>query len=261
MSEYLDLSPIAVMGDWHGEQGWALDAIRSAAREGARTILHVGDFGLDWPGAKRGRYEQRLNRELVERGINLICSPGNHDNLTNIRKLEVQDGGLITWRSNIKVLPKGGRTIVEGLRVGGLGGGYSVDQSWRQEGKDWWPDEEPTAEQARRLIANGPMDILITHDVPAGVPVRSGLDLPEDIIERADRTRILLRQVVDKLMPEHVFAGHWHQRVIHEITHPGGRTTRVDVLDCENSPAGNAVLVWPGETPLRIEPLIIERGT
>lgn len=87
-----------------------------------KTVIHVGDFALDWPGTKRGRYEQRLNRALVEHGITLIVSPGNHDNLTNINKLEVQDDGLITWRSNIRILPKGGRTTVEGLRVGGLGG-------------------------------------------------------------------------------------------------------------------------------------------
>jgi hypothetical protein len=32
-----DALPIAVFGDWHGDSGWALTAIRSAAREGART--------------------------------------------------------------------------------------------------------------------------------------------------------------------------------------------------------------------------------
>lgn len=256
MSE-ASLSPIAVFGDWHGDN-WALKAIGSAAREGARTIIHVGDFSLDWPGAKRGRYEQRLNRALAEHGAWLIVSPGNHDNLTNINKLQVQDDGLIFWRSNIKVLPKGGRITIEGLRIGGLGGAYSIDQEWRREGKDWWADEEPTLEQAERLIQAGPVDVLVTHDVPAGVPVRSGLDLPAHIVEKANRTRILLREVVDTLRPAHVFCGHWHQRLIHELQHPSGPPTRVDVLGMETSPAGNGVLVWPGDTPLRIEPLLIK---
>jgi predicted phosphodiesterase len=257
MSEKLYSSPSAIVGDWHGDQGWALLAIRSAAREGVKTVLHVGDFGLDFPGAKRGRYEQRLNRALVEYGVTLIVSPGNHDNLTNINKLDVQEDGLITWCSNIRVLPKGGRTVVEGLRVGGLGGAYSVDKAWRKEGKDWWADEEPTVEQAEKLVAGGPVDVLITHDVPAGVPVRSGLDLPADIVEKADRTRFLLRDVVDKLAPPHLFSGHWHQKVTHELVHPDGRATRVDVLDMEGSRAGNGVLVWPGNPPLRVEPLFI----
>lgn len=260
MSEVLASSPMAVMGDWHGDQGFALDAIRSAAREGASVIVHVGDFGLDFPGAKRGRYEQRLNKALVDLGVELVVSPGNHDCLTNINELDVQEDGLITWRSHIKVLPKGGRTSIAGLRVGGLGGAYSIDQAWRREGKDWWAEEEPTLEQAEQLLAGGPVDILITHDVPAGVPVRSQLELPADVIERADRTRVLLREVVDRLTPPHIFAGHWHQRVVHEIPHLGGRISRIDVLDCENSRTGNGVLVWPGEPPLRIEPLIIKRG-
>lgn len=253
-------SPIGIFGDWHGDQGWALLAIRSAAREGVKTLIHVGDLALDWPGAKRGRYEQRLNRALVEHDATLIVSPGNHDNLTNINALEVQEDGLISWRSNIFVLPKGGRTTVEGLRVGGLGGAYSADQEWRKEGKDWWAGEEPTAEQAERLIADGPVDLLITHDAPIDVPVRSKLHLSEDVVEQANRTRILLRNVVDRLAPGHMFCGHWHQRLVHELWHPQGGVTRVDVLGMEGNRAGNAVLVWPGEAPLRIEPLLIHGG-
>lgn len=253
--------PIAVVGDWHGDQGWAILAIRSAAREGVKTMIHVGDFGLDWPGAKRGRYEQRLNRELVERGVTLVCSPGNHDNASAINKLEVEDDGLITWRSNIRILPKGGRTVVEGLRVGGLGGAFSVDQDWRKEGKDWWADEEPTVEQAENLIAGGHVDILITHDAPLGVPVRSKFDLPEDVADQAERTRVLLRGVVDRLAPPHVFCGHWHQRLIDELPHLDRRVSRVDVLGMEGDRAGNGVLVWPGKTPLRIDPLFIHGGS
>jgi NAD(P)-dependent dehydrogenase (short-subunit alcohol dehydrogenase family) len=107
------------------------------------------------------------------------------------------------------------------------------------------------------LIAGGPVDVLITHDAPAGVPLKSELRLPPDVVSRADRTRALLRDVVDVLAPPHVFCGHWHQRRIQELTHPDGRVSRVDVLDKEYSREGNAVLVWPGQAPLRIEPLFI----
>lgn len=30
-----------------------------------------------------------------------------------------------------------------------------MDKAWRTEGKDWWPNEEPTVEEAERLIAGG----------------------------------------------------------------------------------------------------------
>lgn len=252
--------PFAVAGDWHGNLGWAIMAIRSAAREGVRTILHVGDFGFDWPGPKRARYEERLNKYLLQFGIILVVSGGNHDNWETLKKLPVEQDGLAIFRSNIRVLPRGGRTELGGLIIGGLGGAFSVDYGHRTQGKDWWGDEEPTPEEAQRLIARGPVDVLITHDAPTGVPLAGDFQLPPELIARADRTRHLLREVVDALAPPHVFCGHWHQRRIHELVHSDGRISRVDVLNKENSRVGNAVLVWPGEVPLHIEPLSI-RGS
>nr|WP_269210550.1 metallophosphoesterase [Arthrobacter sp. 131MFCol6.1] len=252
-----DRGPFVVAGDWHGNLGWAIATIRSAAREGVSTLLHVGDFALDWPGALRGRYESRLNKYLQEFEMTLILSGGNHDNWDTLDRLSVEEDGLATFRSNIRILPRGGRTQISSLVVGALGGAFSVDQDHRSEGKDWWRNEEPTPEEAQRLIASGPVDILITHDAPAGVSLKSELQLPPDVVCRADRTRALLRDVVDALAPPNVFCGHWHQRRIQELTHPDGRVSRVDVLDKEHSRVGNAVLVWPGKAPLRIEPLYV----
>lgn len=67
--------------------------------------MHVGDFGLDFPGRKRGRYEKKLNMALAEREMMLIVSVGNHDNHATASKLDMQDDGLAHFRSNIKVLP------------------------------------------------------------------------------------------------------------------------------------------------------------
>lgn len=189
--------------------------------------------------------------------MTLILSGGNHDNWETLDRLPVEEDGLATYRSNIRILPRGSRTQICGLVVGGLGGAFSVDQGHRTEGRDWWRNEEPTAEEAQRLITDGPVDVLITHDAPAGVPLRSQFDLPPEIAASAEQTRLLLREVVDSLAPAHVFCGHWHQRRIHQLIHPDGRVSRVDVLDKEYSRAGNAVLVWPGRSPLRIEPLVV----
>lgn len=255
--QMFDPRPIAIFGDWHGNTGWALTSLRSAAREGARTALHVGDFGLDWPGPKRGRYESKLNKYLADLGVVLIVSGGNHDNWETLAQLRVEHDGTVALRSNIRVLPRGGRTMVEGLVVGGLGGAFSVDYRHRTEGKDWWSNEEPTQEEAEKLAAGGPLDILITHDAPSGVPLKGDFELRPELAVRANRTRLILRQAVDSLAVPHVFCGHWHQRRIHELAHPDGRSTRVDVLNMENSRLGNGVLVWPGKVPLRIEPLLI----
>lgn len=212
---------------------------------------------MDWPGAKRGRYEARLNKYLLDFGMTLIVSGGNHDNWETLEKLRVEADGLGTYRSNIRVLPRGGRTQIHGLVVAALGGAFSVDYEHRTEGKDWWRNEEPTAEEAQNLIEGGPVDILITHDAPAGVPLTGDFELSPEIRTLAEQTRFLLREVVDSLAPPHVFCGHWHQRRTHELAHSDGRISRVDVLDKEYSREGNAVLVWPGNAPLRIEPLMI----
>lgn len=250
--------PIAVFGDWHGDSGWALTAVRSAAREGVRAAVHLGDFGLDWPGAKRGRYESKLNRYLVGLDLTLVVSVGNHDNHETASKLEIETDGMGRIRSNIRLLPRGGRAVLEGAVVGALGGAYSVDQEHRTEGRDWWAAEEPTQQEADALINGGPVDLLITHDVPAGVPLKSEFELSRELVDRANVTRFLLADVVQKLKPPHVVAGHWHQRVIHDFVRNDGEVTRVDVLAAEYSRAGNGILVWPLENPPRVEPLFIK---
>lgn len=252
-----DSECIAVFGDWHGDHGWARLAVQSAAREGMKSLIHVGDFGLDWPGRGRGRYEDRLNRLLAATDQTLIVSPGNHDCLARAYKFPVEPDGLISWRSNIKILPKGSRTVIHGLTVGGLGGAYSPDQEWRIEGRDWWADEEPTVMDAERLVAGGPVDLLVTHDAPMGVRVVPEFDLPSDIKEKADRTRLLLAEVIQTLQPPNVVCGHWHQRVVDRIVHSKGGSTRVDVLGKEYDREGNAVLLNRESAQLRIETLHI----
>lgn len=253
-----EIFPLAVAGDIHGDVGWLRTLVISCARENVRTILQVGDLGADWPGRGRARMEARLERLLADAGITMLTCGGNHDNWDTLGALPVQPDGLATWRPHIRFLPRGGRTVVEGLVVGGLGGAFSVDgPPLRTPGKDWWPTEQPTEAEARNLITGGPVDILLTHDVPAAVPMKSELNLPIDVVAKANRTRELLQMVVDELEPPHLFAGHWHARLTHDLRHDSGRTTRVDVLAQEHHPWGNAVLVTPGPVPLTIEPLHI----
>lgn len=114
-------------------------------------------------------------------------------------------------------------------------------------------------EDVERLVKSGPSDIMVMHDVPCGVPVKSDLRLPSADLMATKATRLRLRRAVDALMPANVFAGHWHQRVIGTIVHLNGRRTRVDVLNMNSSRDGNAVLVWVHETRIRIEPLQIRR--
>lgn len=246
---------VAVTGDWHGNLGWARDVVRSAARHGVGTILHVGDFGALWPGRAKGRFEARLNYDLQQAGIQLIFIGGNHDNWAELEKLPVTADGTASLLSNIKYLPRPGRTLVHGLTVGGLGGAFSIDYQYRTEGKDWWANEEPTQGDIEELASGGPLDILLTHDAPAGIELESAFDLPEDIIIRARTTRDLLAEATTRIRPGIVFSGHWHQRTT-GFVYPGtGAPIRVEVLDMDGSRFGNTVLFRVGPGGLEVEKL------
>jgi predicted phosphodiesterase len=249
-------SPIVIAGDVHANLQWTRMLVRSANAVGARTILQLGDMGALWPGRGKGRTETKLDRYLGALGLELIFIDGNHDNHHDLRALEVEADGLAHVRERIKYLPRAGRITLHGMRIAGLGGAFSPDYKSRRPGLDWWPAiEEVEASDVEKLIADGPMDILLTHDVPAAVPIVGTFELSEETRARAQVSRDLLQRAVDATRPRNIFCGHWHQRASAEIHHEDGFLSRVDVLDMDGSP-GNAVIVWPG-SPLRIEPLIV----
>lgn len=255
----MENTPFVVAGDVHGDTGWVLRLVRAAAAAGARRIFQVGDPGVCWPGKEKYKFDRRLDRALGERGVDLVFVDGNHDNHFELRRLHVEVDGLARVREAVRYLPRAGRLEYCGLRFGAAGGALSVDKDYRSEGKDWWPNEEVAYDDVEKLIADGPLDVILAHDVPINFRgLESGFkDLPQEIVEQANISRRLIQNAVDELKPAHVFAGHWHQRRIDVLEHADGSTTRVDVLDMNGSKSGNAVLVWPGTPPLRIEPLIV----
>lgn len=246
---------LVFIGDTHGDTSWMRTVLRSAARAGVRSLIHVGDDAFDWPGRNRPKHANRVNHMLEDHGQKLFYSLGNHDNWDTGLKLKIEPDGLATWRPNIRVFPRGGRAVIEGLTVGSIGGAYSIDASHRTPGMSWWDSEEPTREDAQRLIDGGPVDVLVTHDVPLAVPMVGDFKLPPGVVDRANVTRRLLQDVVDELRPPHVFCGHWHQRKTHELVHPDDSVTVVEVLANEYNRRTNAVLVTQGEQGLVVEPL------
>lgn len=248
-----------VAGDLHGDIAWGLKLVRAATAAGASRIFQVGDLAMRWPGREKIKFELRMDRLLAACQTDFVFIDGNHDPHPELRRLPVEDDGLARVRDNVLYLPRAGRLEYAGLRWGGLGGAVSPDQEYRTEGKDWWSEEEITQEDVDKLVAGGPLDVLLSHDVPMNFRGLKGdfEDLPAEIVQRADAGRRLLQNAVDKLRPVQVFSGHWHQRRIDVLEHPDGSTTRVDVLDMNGSATGNAVLVWP-EAQLRVEPLIVK---
>jgi hypothetical protein len=240
-------SKVLVFGDVHGELGWLARLIRRAASLNIETLLSVGDLGIGpWPGSGGGStFEQKLDRICRANGVTLFVCAGNHDNWGTIDKLTPRADGWLELRERVLVAPRGHRWDWAGVRFGALPGAFSVDHSYRTDGRDWWPQEDVHPEDVTAL-GSEPLDVLVSHEVPAGI---GGLFQPHkldaDTEARAQVSRDLLAQAVQQTRPAMVLCGHWHQRLTAHIplpegAHPQRRTTRVEVLDlgAEYMPGG-----------------------
>lgn len=247
----------AVAGDWHGDLSIARAVIRTLKSEDIHLLLHVGDLAVRWPGPKKGRFDKRLGQLLDDADIEFLFIDGNHDNHKELRELSPLPDGTKRLSDQIRYLPRGAVIERQGIRIGGLGGAYSVDRRWRTEGKDLWADlEEPTPGEAERLMASAPVDVLLTHDAPASVQGLEGFTLPPEIASAAERTRGLLQRTVEVLQPALLFSGHWHQRRSQELLWGDGTVTAAHVLAHEGSWGGNAVLVqWAEDGTSEVMPL------
>ncbi|MFE5290370.1 metallophosphoesterase [Nocardia sp. NPDC056611] len=248
MTDWEQLNPtkIAIAGDWHANQHHAKRAIRWAAEQGAQAILHVGDFAFDM----RPKFFAAVQRALEDTGLVLGWVDGNHDHHERLNALVADHGRTaIPLRPNIFYLPRTYRWEWKGTSFLALGGAHSVDRPWRTPGREWWPGETITIAQAQRATDDGLADVMITHDVPAGVriPCIEGnpLGFPAREIEAAEQHRELLRRVVDQVQPKRLFAGHYHCRLttpLDDISR--GYRTMVTILADDSAPVAENVVVF-----------------
>lgn len=238
---------VLVAGDWHGNTAWAMHVIDRAADLGIDTVLQLGDLGILWPGEVGSTFTFKLQRQLARRDVRLVFIDGNHDNHRALRALPRDGAGLGVVRTHLKHgavidrirwIPRGHRWLWPGLggagvSMGALGGAFSVDYADRVAYRDWWPQLEEVSAADVLSLGDGPLEILVSHECPAGVPVTSTLLLDYDDEARAAHSRDCLRAAVDRTEPRLHLAAHWHQRRSHRIDHPGGRSTAVHLMDMD----------------------------
>lgn len=235
-------SVVAVAGDWHANSSYAREAIRHAKRRGAEAILHVGDFAFDMRESfhRRPSFLDHVQEALEETGLILGWVDGNHDNHTTLAGLVDEHGyTAIPVRPDVYYLPRGYRWAWRGTRFLALGGAHSVDRPWRRAHVEWWPGETISSADAFRVCEGGPADIMICHDVPAGVriPCIEGnpAGFPEQEIKAAERNRRVLREIVSVVRPKRIFSGHYHCRLTTELIGTN-YATLVDILDMDGRP-------------------------
>lgn len=238
------IAKVLTAGDWHGNTRWMRQVLTCAARDGFKVLIHVGDLKVlwydeypDYPEA--GGFTAVLAQLLDELGLVFIFVDGNHDVHPKLRSLPWNADGFGVISDRLLYAPRGHRWSLGGVRFGALGGAYSIDRYRGTEGLDWFLDE---ATVPADVVALGtePLDVLITHDVPAGIDLEMGfMEVPEAIERESYIVRSLIRDAVRATEPKLVFSGHWHQRRTGLIP---GMETRVHVLDKEHT-AGNLVVL------------------
>jgi len=167
---------IYITGDTHGSAArLSRETMPYADRWTKKDSLIVcGDFGFLFNG---GPKEELALRELSFRPYNILFVDGNHENFTLLKEYPIipwKGGTARRIRRNIYQLMRGQRYELEGHTVFTMGGGYSIDQSRRYEGVDWWKAEMPSAQEyatARRTLEDCSRDVdyVITHAAPETV--------------------------------------------------------------------------------------------
>jgi predicted phosphodiesterase len=232
------MADILFAGDVHGNTRHVAYLFETAQREGCDTIFQVGDFGY-WPHVDDGRAFLVFVAAHVEAsGIQWYWIDGNHDNHEALAEMPVSDDGLryLTYDGGIVHVPRGAEVIVNGVRIVGYGGAYSIDKEYRVEMehrhgvRTWWAGEmiDPAHMEnvCERLWLARP-DVLATHDAPAGFQLGNEY---KQMFFHTEANRHLLRRLMDCAKPGRVITGHWHERrtaVLDGI--------RVDVLDCDQA--------------------------
>lgn len=229
----------AFAGDWHGNTNWANGCLLHLAAKGIDTVLHLGDFGI-WPWTEGKKYLDSVEEMAARHDIRILFVDGNHEDFHQIEKVERDEDGLGLFRDHIIHLPRGFRWEWGGIRFGALGGATSVDRKWRTPGASWWPQEAITWQDAQRFVDGGPVDIVLTHDVPTGVKVpgitweRGVANWGAEAMQTAKEHQELLARALEPTKPKLVVHGHMHTRYSGIWKYDGG-IAKVEGLDCDGT--------------------------
>lgn len=206
------ITKVAFAGDWHDNWKYMLNACYWAHQKGAQAIVHVGDFGFWSNGAK---YDE-LNSRLEKWDMYLLFIDGNHENFPLLNSILVNDEGYREIRSRIIHLPRGFRWEWYGKIFTALGGARSIDKGWREEGVDWFSEEDITVDDMKKVIDGGYTDFLITHDAPQSAKVPLDPEFARSFAYKdvfsCELSRYMLEKVCTEIAPMYVIHGHYHVR-------------------------------------------------
>lgn len=212
---------VAILGDIHTDTQYLEYAIRSAVEQGAKAMIQVGDFGLNYSDS----FLSAIDNITRDNNIQLMAIRGNHDDPWWFRQYRRMD--------NVHFIPDGLVTTVGKKRVAFLGGAVSIDRDHREEGISWWSDERVNPHVVNQWMNDGvKADILITHDSPVLPDNLPGFTLPADISRDCDEDRHHVAMAVEVIEPDVVYHGHYHVRSHKEYYQADAKKTLIEGLNC-----------------------------
>lgn len=207
-----------IIGDIHGK---IYDYQMHSIGDFQGSTIQVGDFGIGFAGP----YWHDQVSDWQKQNPQHRFIRGNHDN-----------------PAMCKTMPG---YIPDGLvknDVMFIGGAWSIDHAKRQEGVNWWRDEELSIGELNRLYdiyATVKPRVMVTHDGPTEVTyqmfVQTGLAIGGMNARKIQtRTGQALQAMFDSHQPDMWFLGHWH----HTMQMKFGRTIfhclgELDYVDVE----------------------------
>jgi hypothetical protein len=235
----MDVERLLLVGDTHGDTAWVRAAVRTATRLDATPVV-LGDFGY-WTHRGDGReFVADVDAALSEARSVLVFVDGNHEYHSThpakpphkrfgLRELAADDDGFVRITDRLWYAPRGHRWEWSGRRLGALGGAVSTDRGSRKLYRDWWPAERVGFADVDRLGSQR-LDVLFTHDSPAGHVVPGFRADDRHVDADSERNRELLAAAVAATRPQLVCHGHWHVRYRCERVHDDGTPFVVEGL-------------------------------
>ena len=231
---------VALVGDTHANTWWTTRIIENLAAEGVGVMVQLGDFGW-WPHMQ---FARKVSWAAARAGVEVLFIDGNHEHHPNLRASALladpggTPGGPVLMHPNLWYLPRGCAWEWDGVRFRALGGAYSIDMDARVPGKNWFPGEMPSAEDAERAIVAGPADVLLSHDYPElGYQLKGMPGLSKEHQKGSRAVQLLLAEVARAIDPELVVHGHWHRRYSIER-----EDVFIEGLNCDNTAGGVVIL-------------------
>ncbi len=236
---------ICAAGDIHGAINRFYEDVLAFEKTLGSTfdwVLHVGDFGIwsdparidratrnhdgpgdfpDWLAAKRHAPRRT------------VFIKGNHEDFL---WLESQKGaevlpGLVYLRNGCRIELE--NASIGRVSVGGIGGCYGAsDYVRKSKTLQGYARRHYTHDEIDRLSNFGKLDVMLTHDAPAGVRFQHHRRGAEYVSEAAG-----LEALLSRVRPRICFFGHHHARVDAEIA--GVRCVGLNKVGCP----GNLVAV------------------